>query len=132
MTDKIPEKFKDLFQKKSLGHLSTLMKDGSPQVSPVWIDFKNDQILVNSVMGRIKDSNIQRDPRVAISIVDPDNPYKGLMIRGAVVKFSQEIAEDHIDQMATKYLGVDRWPHGRPGEVRILYYIEVNHVYTIG
>jgi PPOX class probable F420-dependent enzyme len=128
---KIPDAFKDILQKKAFVHLATRMSDGSPQASPVWIDTEGDYLLVNSAKGRLKDRNIRADPRVALSATDPDNPYRALMLRGKVVKITEEGAEDHIDKMAQKYLGEDKYPWRRTGETRVLYYIELTKVATM-
>ena len=119
----IPEKYLDLFQKRAFAHLATLMKDGSPQVTPVWIDFDGTYLLVNSAAGRVKDENMRRDPRVAIEIIDPDDPYRYFQVRGRVVEITDQGASDHIDKMAKKYLGKDHYPYRRPEEVRVLYKI---------
>ena len=128
----IPHNFIDLFQKKAFGQLATLMPDGSPQVTPVWVDYDGRYILVNSARGRVKDQNMRRDPRVGMDIVDPDNPYRHLSIRGRVVEITEQGADEHIDRMAQKYLGVDRYPGRQPGEVRVLYKIEPTHSYAMG
>ena len=93
----IPENFKDLFAKKSFAHLATNMRDGRPQVTPVWIDFDGEHILVNSATGRVKDKNLRRDGRVALSILDPDNPYRYIAILGEVAEVTQTGAIEHID-----------------------------------
>jgi PPOX class probable F420-dependent enzyme len=118
---KIPEQYLDLFQKRAFAHLATLMEDGSPQVTPVWIDYDGTYILVNSAAGRTKDRNMRRDPRVAIEIIDPDDPYRYFQIRGRVVEITTDGADDHIDKMAYKYQGKERYPYRRAGEVRVLY-----------
>jgi PPOX class probable F420-dependent enzyme len=128
---KIPDAFKDILQKKAFVHLATRMADGSPQASPVWVDTEGDYILINSAKGRLKDRNIRADPRVALSVTDPDNPYRALMLRGKVVKITEEGAEDHIDKMAQKYFGKDRYPYRVEGEVRVIYYIEPTKVATM-
>lgn len=128
----IPKSYADILQKPSFAHLSTLMPDGSPQSSPVWIDAQGSVLLVNSAEGRVKDQNMQRDPRVALSITDPENPYRCLMVRGRVSKITKEGADDHINRMAKKYLGVDEYPYRQPGEVRVLYYIEPESVAAWG
>lgn len=127
----IPHTFIDLFQ-RSFGQLATLMPDGSPQVTPVWVDYDGRYILVNSARGRVKDQNMRRDPRVGMDLVDPDNPYRHLSIRGRVVEITEQGADEHIDRMAQKYLGVDRYPGRQSGEVRVLYKIEPTHSYTMG
>jgi PPOX class probable F420-dependent enzyme len=132
VAEKIPENFVDLFQKRALGSLATLMADGSPQVTPVWIDLEDGRVVVNSAKGRAKDRNMRRDPRVSIAIVDPDNPYRYLEIRGRVVEITEKGADSHIDRMAKKYLGVDSYPHRKASEVRVRYIIEPQHFSTMG
>ena len=112
-------------------HLATSMADGSPQVSPVWVETDGDLILVNSATGRVKDRNIRRDARVALSAVHPDDPYRALMIRGRVVRVTEEGAEEGIDRLARKYLGTERYEWRRPGEVRVLYHIQPETVATM-
>ncbi len=129
---KIPEKYLDLFQKKAFGSLGTLMPDGSPQVTPVWVDRDGDTVLVNTAKGRQKDKNIQRDPRVSVTLIDPDNPYRYLEIRGRVVEATDKGAKDHIDKMARKYLGVDKYPYAQPGEQRLLLRICPERVSSMG
>ncbi len=128
----IPDSFHDLFQKKAFAQLATLMPDGSPQVSPVWCDFDGRHVIVNSAKGRLKDRNMRRDPRVSLDLMDPQNPYRHLSIRGRVVDITENGADEHIDKMAKKYLGVDRYPGRAPGEVRVLYMIEPQHTFTMG
>jgi PPOX class probable F420-dependent enzyme len=129
---KIPEAFRDILDKKTLVHLATNGKDGGPQVSPVWVDREGDVIVVNSAKGRVKDRNMRRSDRVALSATDPDNPYRALMIQGRVVKITEEGADAHIDKMAMKYLGKDKYPFRSPTEVRVKYYIEPVSVATMG
>ncbi len=128
MAKNIPGNYADIIDKPTFAHLTTLMPDGSPQTSPVWIDRKDGKMVVNSALGRVKDKNMRRDPRVALSLTDPDNPYRMLLIRGKVVEITQDGADDHINAMAKKYLGKDQYPFRAPGEVRVLYYIEPTSV----
>jgi len=128
----IPESHADILDKPAFAHLSTLMADGSPQSSAVWVDTDGSTIVVNSAEGRLKDRNIRRDPRVAISVTDPENPYRSLMIRGRVARITNEGADDHIDRMAKKYMGVDAYPFRQPDEVRVLYYIEPERIAAMG
>jgi len=128
----IPESHSDILDKPAFAHLSTIMADGSPQASAVWVDTDGPLIVVNSAEGRLKDRNIRRDPRVAISVIDPDNPYRSLMIRGRVSKITNEGADAHIDKMAKKYMGVDEYPFRTPDEVRVMYYIEPERVASMG
>src|SRR5258708_36977663 len=123
MATKIPDKYLDLFQKKAFAHLATLMPDGPPQVTPVWIDFDGTHVLVNSARGRQKDKNMQKNARVALSILDPENPYRYLEIRGTVDTITEDGADAHIDKMAKKYMGKDTYPYRRPEEKRVLYKI---------
>jgi PPOX class probable F420-dependent enzyme len=128
----IPEKYLDLTQKKAFAQLATLMPDGSPQVSPVWFEYDGTHILINSAKGRVKDSNIRRDPRVGIDILDPDNPYRHLSIRGRVVEITEKGADEHIDKLTKKYTGQDKYPFRGQGEVRVMYKIEPERTYQMG
>lgn len=132
MPDAIPEKYRDLFHKKAFASLGTIMPDGRPQVTPVWVDYDGKHVIINSAKGRQKDRNLRRDPRVALAIIDPDNPYRYLEIRGTVVEITEEGAAQHIDKMAKKYLDADKYPYGQPGEVRVLYKIQPEHASMMG
>lgn len=121
---KLDDKTKQILTSKTFAHLATLMPDGSPQVSPVWVDIEGDTVLVNSAVGRVKDKNVKRDARVAVSASDPSNPYSTVMIRGRVVEITTDGADAHIDRMAKKYLDQDKYPFAKPGEERVLYKIE--------
>jgi PPOX class probable F420-dependent enzyme len=127
----LSDKVKQLLGKQAFAHLATVMPDGSPQVSPVWVDVEGDTILVNSAEGRLKDKNIQRDKRVALSLTNPENPYQAVMIRGRVTEITKQGADQHIDKMAKKYLGKDKYPGRAPGEVRVLYKIEPEKISTM-
>ena len=128
----IPEKYLDLFQKKSFAQLATLMPDGSPQVSPVWVDYDGKHILINSAKCRVKDKNMRRDPRVGLDLQDPENPYRHLSVRGRVVDITEKGADAHIDKMAKKYLGQDKYPYRSSGEVRVIYKIEPDGAHSMG
>jgi PPOX class probable F420-dependent enzyme len=128
----LSNQIRQLIDKKTFAHLATLMPDGSPQVSPVWIDADGDTLLVNSAEGRIKDKNVRKDGRVALSLTDPENPYKAVMIRGRVVEITHDGADAHIDKMAKKYMGQDKYPLRQPGEVRVLYRVKPDKVSTMG
>lgn len=127
MPETIPNAFRDLFTKRAFGNLATLMPNGQPQVTPVWCDYDGTHIRVNTARGRQKDRNMRRDPRVAITLIDPDNPYRYLEVRGKVAEITEQGADDHIDLLAKKYLGVDKYPYRQPGEVRVLYKIKPEH-----
>jgi PPOX class probable F420-dependent enzyme len=109
-----------LLEDKNLAFVATLMKDNSPQITPTWIDLVDGIIIVNTAEGRVKQKNVSRDPRVAISVVDNKNPYNMVSIRGKVIEQTTQDADKHADKMAKKYLGVDKYPFGMPGEKRIL------------
>jgi PPOX class probable F420-dependent enzyme len=112
-----------LFEEKNFAFLATLMRDGSPQVTPIWVDLdkNNDTILINTARGRIKHRNISRDPRVAVSLIDSSNPYDMVTVRGRVVEqIKGKNADEHIDKLAKKYLDKEKYPRRRPGEERVL------------
>jgi len=128
----IPDEYLDLFQKKTFGHLATLMSDGTPHVTSVWVDYDGKHILINSARGRLKDRNMQQRRHVAIEITDPDNPDRFVAVRGPVVEITEEGADEHLDKLSPRYLGREKYPPGMrfPGEVRCLYKIEPKHVTT--
>ena len=126
----IPGAYQELFVKVAFAHLATLMPDGSPQVTPVWVDYDGTHVRVNSAKGRLKDKNMRRDKRVALSIQDPDDAYRYIAIRGEVVEITEQGADAHIDALAKKYLGKDRYPFRSPGEVRVIYKIRPEKVLT--
>jgi PPOX class probable F420-dependent enzyme len=132
MAENIPEKYADLLEKPAFGNLGTIMKDGSPQVTPIWVDYDGKYVRFNSALGRVKDKNVRRDPRVSVSLQDPANPYRYLEIRGRVVEITQTGADDHINKLSQKYLGKPVYPFRQPGEVRVLYKIEPEKVSSMG
>ena len=127
----IPDSHLDLFKKKAFANLATLMPDGQPQVTPVWVDFDGRYVLINTAEGRQKDKNLKRDGRVALAIMDPDNPYRYLEVRGRVTEHTRDGADAHIDAMAKKYLGKDKYPFRRPDEVRVIFKIQPEHTSSI-
>ena len=132
MAQTIPEKYRDLFSKRAFASLATIMPNGDPQVTPVWCDLEGELVVINSAKGRQKDRNLRRNPRVALAIIDPDNPYRYLEIRGKVVEITEQGADAHINKMAKKYLGVDKYPYSQPGEVRVMYKIRPEHATMMG
>ena len=121
----IPDKYRDLFeQKKAFAELATIMADGTPQVTPVWFDYAGSRLRVNTAKGRVKARTLKPGAPVAMAILDPDNPYRYVQVRGRVVNATETGADAHIDGLAKKYLGKDRYPFRQPGEVRIMYEIE--------
>jgi PPOX class probable F420-dependent enzyme len=129
----IPNAFLDLLQqKKAFANLATVMPDGSPQVTPVWVDYRDGTVLVNTAKGRVKARNMQEGAPVALAIMDPDNPYRHIQIRGQVRRMTEEGAAAHSDALAKKYLGKDKYPFAQPGEVRLLVEIEPKAVSVMG
>jgi PPOX class probable F420-dependent enzyme len=121
----VPEKYLDLLQrKKAFANLATVMPDGSPQVTPVWCDYKDGLVRVNTAKGRVKARNLKKGAAVALAIVDPDNPYRYVQIRGRVRRVTEDGAVAHIDSLAKKYLGQDKYTNAAPGEVRLMCEIE--------
>jgi PPOX class probable F420-dependent enzyme len=124
---KFPEKYLDLFKPETKAYLflATLMSDGSPQVTPVWFDTDGENILINSNEGRVKDRNMKERPRIAMVIQDPADPFRYLQIRGKVIEYIREGADDHIDKLSRKYTGKP-WDY-RPGQKRIIFKIKPEH-----
>ena len=129
---KLSDKCKEMLKKPVFAHLATLMPDGAPQVSPVWIDIDGDLLVVNSAAGRVKDKNMRRDARVAISVTDPNNAYQAFMLRGHVTQVTTDGADAHIDRMAKKYMDKDTYPFRQPTEVRVIYRIAVDQESAMG
>ena len=124
----LPENVKKLFREPNFGHLATLMPDGSPHVSVVWVDIDGDRIIVNTQEGRVKPKNVRHDSRVAISIYEQANPYNSATVRGRVVEVTHEGAEEGIHKLAKKYMGQDRYPYLQPGDQRVIFVIQPEHV----
>jgi len=121
-----------LFESKNFVFLSSLMKDGSPQVTPMWVNIENGYILVNTAIGRLKQKNISRDPRVALAITDQNNPYDTVTIRGEVIEQITGVpAEEHIDKLAKKYIDKDKFPYRSPGEERIILKIKPDRIFHL-
>jgi PPOX class probable F420-dependent enzyme len=127
----ITEPVAQLLKGKNFAYVSTLMKDGSPQVTPTWVDIEKDgnSILINTAEGRIKHKNVSRDPRVAISISDHNNPYNMVSIRGRVIEQITEGADEHTNRLAKKYLGVDKYPYHSPSGKRVILRIKPEKVF---
>jgi PPOX class probable F420-dependent enzyme len=127
---------KKLFEGKNFVFVSTLMKDGTPHITPTWVDIEEQdgrgRILINTTVGRIKQKNILRNPAIALAIYDQNNPYDMVSVRGKVVEqVTGDLAEQHIDKLAKKYLGKDKYPSRAPGEKRIILKIKPEHVYRM-
>ena len=132
--DKLSPGAVKLLQEKQIAQFATVMRDGSPQVTPGWIDVEPDgsHILINSAEGRIKTRNAAREPRVAVSVVDAQNPYRYAIIRGRIVERTHDGADAHIDALAKKYLGQDSYPNRNPSEQRVILRIKPEHVLERG
>ena len=119
----------NLFRGKNFAFVASLMNDGSPQITPVWIDYDGQFLLINTAEGRTKQKNFARDPRIAVSVVDQNNPYNMLSIRGNVVEQTTDGADEHIDKLAKRYLGVDKYPFRSPDEKRVILKIKPEKIY---
>jgi len=129
----IPAGFLDLLtEKKAFANLATIQPDGSPQVTPVWFDYTDGVVRVNTAKGRIKARNLSQGSKVALSILDPDNPYRYIQIRGTVTKETVEGADAHIDSLARKYLGKDVYPWRGENETRVIYEITPSATQAMG
>lgn len=130
---KIAEPVAKLLQDKNFAFVSTLMNDGSPQITPTWVDIEvnaEHSILINTAEGRVKHKNLSRDPRIAISVMNVNNPYEMVTIRGKVIEqISLDAAEEHIDKLAKKYLGVDKYPGRSPGEKRVILRVKPEKIF---
>ncbi len=120
-----------LFQDKNLVFISTLMKDGSPQLSPVWANYDDEHILVNTAEGRIKHQNVLRDPRIAVSVVSKNNPLDMTTIRGKVVEIIPDPEYKHADRLTLQYMGRDHYPFKREDEKRIIFRIKPERVFVL-
>lgn len=133
MSATIPASHLDLLtEKAAFAQLATTMKDGTPQVTPVWIGWDGTHILVNTARGRVKDKNLSERPSVAMAIIDPANPYRYLGVRGKVVGVEETGADDHIDLLAKKYMGVDKYPYADPASTRVIYKILPSSAHAMG
>ena len=128
MTIALTEAQKKLLEGKNFVSVATINKDGSPQVSPVWADFDGKYVVLNSEEKRRKVRNLKRDPRVALSVYDQENPYNYIEIRGRVVEITTKGAFEHIDKLAKKYIGQDKYPWNKPEDVRVIIKVEPEHV----
>lgn len=133
-TDKLSPGGVKLLQEPQLAQFATVMTDGSPQITPVWVDVEPDgsHILINTAEGRLKTRNIDRNPHVAVSVVDAQNAWRYVVVRGTVVEQQHEGADDHIDRMAQKYLGKETYPFRNSEETRVILRIKPHHVLEQG
>jgi PPOX class probable F420-dependent enzyme len=124
----LPDSVKKLIEAKVYANVATLMKDGSPHVTQVWVDHDGDTILINTNEGSQKHRNAVRNPMIALDICDPANPYNMAVVRGRVSEVTFDGADEHVDRMAKKYLGQDKYQMRQPGVRRVLIKIEPTHV----
>jgi PPOX class probable F420-dependent enzyme len=127
----ITPEIEQLLKEASYAQIATLMPDGSPQLTQVWIDFDGTHLIVNTVASHQKVRNARRDPRVAVNVHDPSRPFRVANFRGRVVEITSEGADQHIDSMARKYLGADTYPFRRPGQQRVMLKIQPLRVRTM-
>jgi PPOX class probable F420-dependent enzyme len=128
----LPQNVRDILDKKAFAHLATLGADGAPQITPVWVDHDGQHIRFNTARGRVKTRNLERNPRVAVAVQDPDNPYRYVQVRGRVTEVTEHGADAHIDALAKKYLGKDTYPNRRAGEVRVIVKIAPEKIQSMG
>ena len=128
----IPDGYKDLLESKALAHVSTIGPNGEPQNNPVWFGWDGEHLLFSQTTTRQKYKNLQRDTRVALSIVDPANDYRYLELRGRVVRIDPDPDKAFIDSMAQKYLGQEKYPWNRPGDERVVMIVSVEHTTQMG
>ncbi len=126
----IPASHRDVFDKRAFAHVATVDADGQPQVTPVWVEYDGEHVLINSAKGRKKDRNLRARPEVALSVQDPDNGYRYVGVQGKIVEITEAGGYDHINKLSHKYTGQD-YPKN-PGEVRVIYKIEPTNVWTMG
>jgi PPOX class probable F420-dependent enzyme len=128
MADVLSEKARALIARPVLASLATLNPDGSPQITPLWVDRDGDDVVFNTAQGRKKARNLERDARVAVTVIDPDDQYNVVAFQGTVSEVTTDGADAHIDALAKKYLGVDTYPMRREGEVRIRVTVRTDHI----
>jgi PPOX class probable F420-dependent enzyme len=130
----VPEKFQDLLEwdTKAYAHVATIGPGGAPQNNPVWFDWDGSRLLFSQTTTRQKLKNVERDPRVALSILDPEDPYRYLEIRGTVVEVQPDPDKAFIDRMAQKYLGEEKYPWSRPGDERVIVVVEPDRTTSMG
>ena len=128
--DIIDPSIRKLFEGRNFAFVSTLMKDGYPQITPTWIDIEDSNILINTAIGRIKQKNVSRNPKLSLAIIDQNNPYDMVTVRGKVMEqITGDAADEHIDKLAKKYLGKDKYPNIMPGEKRVILKVKPEKVF---
>jgi PPOX class probable F420-dependent enzyme len=128
-TDELPDEVRDVLDRKAYAFLATVDPDGTPQVTPVWVNIEEGRLLFNTAEGRVKHRNMERDPRVTIAAHDPEDPYRWVSVQGRVAMTTED-ADAHIDRLAKKYLGKDRYPWHTPTEQRVKVVVEPTRIVT--
>ncbi|MFH5797850.1 PPOX class F420-dependent oxidoreductase [Haladaptatus sp. CMAA 1911] len=129
----IPEEYRDLFERKAFANFATVMPDGTPQVTPVWVGYDGTHLLINTAKGRQKERNVRRNPKVGLSILDPDDPYRFVSVRGEVEDVTEEGAVDHINELTERYMDREKYPNlGEEGGPRVVVRIRPDRVVTGG
>ncbi|MEJ7716455.1 MAG: PPOX class F420-dependent oxidoreductase [Thermoleophilaceae bacterium] len=132
MAEAIEGRARELLEAPNFCHVGSLRKDGTPAVSPVWVDVQGDRVVLNSAEGRAWPANVRRDPRVNLTVQNMENPYEFVSIKAHLVEDTQEGADEHIDAMAMKYLGEEKYPFRSEGEVRVMFKFEADDVSHFG
>jgi PPOX class probable F420-dependent enzyme len=132
MSTRIEGRAEELLRAKNFAHVGTLRADGSVQVAPTWVDVQDGRPVVNTAEGRAWPRNLERDPRITLEVQNMENPYEYVEIRGRVAERTHEGADEHIDELAKKYLGVDKYPMRQPGEQRVIIRVEPDYVKVMG
>ena len=132
MADVIPDSHADILEKTGFMHLASIGPDGEPQSHPVWYDFQDGFLRFSTTRDRQKFRNVERDPRVSASILDPENPYRYLEVRGRVAKVEDDPEQAFIDHLAKRYLDADEYPNKQPGDERVICMIEPEHTTSMG
>lgn len=128
----VPESHADLLDALTVAHVATIGPDGEPQVNPVWFEWDGTHVCISQTTGRQKYRNLQREPRIALSIVDPENPYRYLEVRGRVAEMEDDSDNAFIDRQAQRYLGEEAYPWHQPGDQRVVVKVLVEHSTTMG
>ena len=128
----IPTEFHDLLESNALAHIATMGPKGEPQSSPVWFGWDGTHILFSQTKGRQKYRNITRDPHIALSIVDPKNPFRYLEVRGTVARIDEDGDNTFINSMAKKYINKDVYPNHQPGDERVVIVVQPEHTTSMG
>lgn len=128
----IPEDYQDLLDTNALVHVATLGPQGEPQSNPVWFDWDGEHLKFSQTKTRQKYRNVMRDPKIALSLVDPENPYRYLEVRGTVERIEEDPDNAFINAMAKKYLGMDEYPYHQPGDERVIVYVRPQHTTHMG